>query len=961
MLLASLVLALQTPPPELDLAFTAPVATVQSPSEINETIAGGSLVVSAALDFGGGSTVIQAFSDEGELLWNQSLVLGEQGEFADLLLSENQLRVVVLHTFETEGQRGWRAFGLDATDGRVEWDETLALVPLADGWSGQMDERSGVLAVVFQALQSNLPNSPSYRSELHVLSVIDGQARVPAEVIEDQARGVRLAPGGSLAILWGNDGRLDAFDTTSGGLSWSVVEPLAPSADRVFGLTFDGAGVRFARADGQFTQGFQVSDGALQWTYANLGAKDVVDWGNEFFFVCSSGNQPISTGPSSVGYALLNGFNGLPVWSGSAPDTQGPFSNVQPAYAHAAVNPQAGRIAFRDTSLFVLDAASGALLDRSDYVAGANEDSRLYITDSGNWVSSSPSQWSLAGNLVEAKGPGAVASWSKTWSLSSGTAELFSVDARAQGSQVHTVWGLSGNPPGWPGNGRYEIYSAESGELESSWLVPFELTSFGSQRSVLEASPSGAVVGALSAAEPDVPIRVFDAGAGTLFSEAQLDSDVDVLFDEVQADLEWSSLSQVAAAWIGAQGLEVAILDDTDGMQWNAVLDAAPNLGKPMLSFSEAGDVLFLFYTAQVAGVWEVRGLRLDATNGAVLGSFTWSDGIVGFSPGYQFLAAQLRPGGLGHYLLLEARGFDTGRVQLLEVPADPWSVAVSNTLVPEGFGVNYEASGVSFAPSLQRLALLGAKATDPGAPGIPMARLGVFELPSGVELHSRDFLFNDTDQYGAVVYLEESVLAVRVGAPFGSHFGQDGLSLVDAETGEFYATSSNTAIQGLQARVVTGGRSALVVVSNPTPSFESQNLQFERFDKGTLLSYPDSVDVDGGDVEFALNLGTQHAGEIYLLLGSATGFEPGTPFGGQVVPLVFDPYTRDTAIFAGTGPWKETIGVLDPSGSAVLTLGVPPYAPEFVGVEAYHAALVFDVLGDVTTVTQPTELLLGP
>ena len=70
-----------------------------------------------------------------------------------------------------------------------------------------------------------------------------------------------------------------------------------------------------------------------------------------------------------------------------------------------------------------------------------------------------------------------------------------------------------------------------------------------------------------------------------------------------------------------------------------------------------------------------------------------------------------------------------------------------------------------------------------------------------------------------------------------------------------------------------------------------------------------------GASVPLSLDLGLAHAGNPYLILASASGTTPGTPFAGIQLPLNLDYFLRTSYASAGTGHFPGTIGNLDASG----------------------------------------------
>jgi plastocyanin len=125
-----------------------------------------------------------------------------------------------------------------------------------------------------------------------------------------------------------------------------------------------------------------------------------------------------------------------------------------------------------------------------------------------------------------------------------------------------------------------------------------------------------------------------------------------------------------------------------------------------------------------------------------------------------------------------------------------------------------------------------------------------------------------------------------------------------------------------------------------------------------------DAIEVSlsaGGTVNFDLQAGPAHAGEVYFMLGSLSGTTPGTPFGGLVVPLNVDSYTLDLlaapgAIIAGQ------LGFLDAAGEANASLTVPAgLDPTLAGITANHAYFTINpITTAITSVSNAFPLTLG-
>lgn len=104
-------------------------------------------------------------------------------------------------------------------------------------------------------------------------------------------------------------------------------------------------------------------------------------------------------------------------------------------------------------------------------------------------------------------------------------------------------------------------------------------------------------------------------------------------------------------------------------------------------------------------------------------------------------------------------------------------------------------------------------------------------------------------------------------------------------------------------------------------------------------------VSVGGGGTQvWTLDAGLEHAGGVFLILGSVTGTSPGLPIDDTEIPLVFDVYTLYTMNSPNATPLEGTFGLLGVLGSAVAQFRLPPGSnPNLVGVELHHAFVVLD------------------
>lgn len=117
-----------------------------------------------------------------------------------------------------------------------------------------------------------------------------------------------------------------------------------------------------------------------------------------------------------------------------------------------------------------------------------------------------------------------------------------------------------------------------------------------------------------------------------------------------------------------------------------------------------------------------------------------------------------------------------------------------------------------------------------------------------------------------------------------------------------------------------------------------------------------------GGTQVMQLHAGPAFAGHTYLVLGSASGTAPGTPVGELVLPLEFDGYLAFSLNAPNAPPFAQSLGVLDGSGAATASYGVPAgvLPPGQAGLLLHHAYVLFDAFG-VSGASNPMPLELVP
>lgn len=98
-----------------------------------------------------------------------------------------------------------------------------------------------------------------------------------------------------------------------------------------------------------------------------------------------------------------------------------------------------------------------------------------------------------------------------------------------------------------------------------------------------------------------------------------------------------------------------------------------------------------------------------------------------------------------------------------------------------------------------------------------------------------------------------------------------------------------------------------------------------------------------GASVPLSVDVGAASAGSTYLILASASGTTPGTPFAGVQLPLNLDYVLRTSYGSAGSGRFPGTLGTLDGSGRAAgAFLAAPNLLRQYVGRRFDWSALIY-------------------
>jgi hypothetical protein len=117
-----------------------------------------------------------------------------------------------------------------------------------------------------------------------------------------------------------------------------------------------------------------------------------------------------------------------------------------------------------------------------------------------------------------------------------------------------------------------------------------------------------------------------------------------------------------------------------------------------------------------------------------------------------------------------------------------------------------------------------------------------------------------------------------------------------------------------------------------------------------------------GGTQTLDFTPGAAFVGQTYWIVGSVTGWTPGLPYGGYVIPVVLDWYTDLTINSANLGPLFNNLGILSGGGASqaqlVLPAGLPP---GLAGASVFHAAVALLPGVVVNHVSNPVAMRLVP
>ncbi|QDU68114.1 YncE family protein [Engelhardtia mirabilis] len=237
---------------------------------------------------------------------------------------------------------------------------------------------------------------------------------------------------------------------------------------------------------------------------------------------------------------------------------------------------------------------------------------------------------------------------------------------------------------------------------------------------------------------------------------------------------------------------------------------------------------------------------------------------------------------------------------------------------------------------------------------------IGVVDVPSG--LKTGEVALPD-NPVGLVLDPSEANLYVVTGG-WSATIGGSVFSI--DETGELHVvdTASLSIVHSLDNGWAPAGLAATPsadVLLVPAP--RGDGLGFARTGQALTVDV-DSISVSAGGVQsLCLDAGAGAAGQLYLVLGSASGSSPGLVLDGVTIPLNLDAYLLFTLDLAGSAPFVGTFGLLDGLGEGSASIALPPGTdPALAGVSVIHAFVAADAFfGTVTFASNAVGLTLVP
>jgi hypothetical protein len=219
-----------------------------------------------------------------------------------------------------------------------------------------------------------------------------------------------------------------------------------------------------------------------------------------------------------------------------------------------------------------------------------------------------------------------------------------------------------------------------------------------------------------------------------------------------------------------------------------------------------------------------------------------------------------------------------------------------------------------------------------------------------------------------------EAVQAHPVGATYadGQHWDDTIYSIpagaVSARVRLYYQTTAKEWVEFLRDSNTTDARGQIAYDLWESTGKSEPFLMEERTialdEPSFTIDWPELSVSQGGLVRMRTNAGVANAGNLYWVVGSVSGTEPGLPVGALTLPLVWDTYTQQTVFAPNTNPLVNSFGTLNGQGRAVTGFkGTVNQLAGFAEIVLHHAVVVIDPSDPalVTWISCPVRLELRP
>ena len=167
-------------------------------------------------------------------------------------------------------------------------------------------------------------------------------------------------------------------------------------------------------------------------------------------------------------------------------------------------------------------------------------------------------------------------------------------------------------------------------------------------------------------------------------------------------------------------------------------------------------------------------------------------------------------------------------------------------------------------------------------------------------------------------------------------------LTASDAKAGDNLTGSSTYVGSSMDGDIVVAG--AINGDSSAVDSGAAYTWSISGNTCPTLAAVPPRVSLGtGGSQQIRFDAGPSFAGELYWILGSISGTDPGFSFAGLRIPLNIDDYFQLSLIPGPSNPLLFSTGALSDLGSANASLVIAPGTdPSLVGLQINHAAVAY-------------------